>query len=119
MPTQNGDILIEMNDNKNYTARPRKTITDTIDRIFTNTSRANPPKEYLLLKLMNEKTLDPTWQGEAAAIFCFRLENRWGELNEGGKYEFEVEVSDRNTYILANFKKIYGDGMDDNTDFII
>lgn len=81
--------------------RPRETINATITNIYRNYTSQN--KEYLLLK-----TDQPNpHKDENIAIFCFRMEERWGELNEGGSYIFIVEISDRQTYILADFNKNY------------
>jgi hypothetical protein len=92
---------------KNYTPqqsnRPREAIKATITNIFKNMTSTG--KDYLLLKT---DKIDPRKDnGEMLAIFCFKLEERWGELNEAGNYDFIVEVSDRNTYILSDFNKNY------------
>jgi hypothetical protein len=83
--------------------KPRETITASVNNIFKNMTSTG--KDYLLLKT---DKIDPKKDNsDNIAIFCFRLEERWGELNEGGNYTFIVEISERQTYILADFHKNY------------
>jgi len=82
--------------------RPRETVKGTITNIYKNLTAKG--KDYLLLKTDQR---DPNRDGENIAIFCFSLEQRWGELNEDSNYIFICEISDRGTYILADFNKNY------------
>ena len=98
----------------NYKQKERTEITASITNIFKNMDRNG--KEYLLIKTDRN---DPKKDNDNIAIFSFRLTERWGELNEGGKYTFICEISERidkitgeqkTTYILADFLKIGDNG---------
>lgn len=90
---------------KTYTTKsdkPRENVKASINSIFKNTSQNG--HEYLLLKTDQKH---PWKENDNIAIFCFKLNERWGELNEGGNYSFIVERGKNDSYILVDFIKNY------------
>lgn len=93
------------NEAKQYTTsdnKQRENIKATINNIYKNTTKNG--KDYLLIK-----TDGTTDNNQPLAIFCFRLSERWGELDEGSSYNFSVERGERGSYILTDFVREFGE----------